>query len=296
MTTIFKALGKHYFTVPHCPIAVQTVAAASCPQHEHDLTDVIHYHDFAELVVVTSGSGTQVINKMEYPVSAGDVFLLQGFCGHAFREREKVGLLNIQFAPAALPLPLVFLRKIPGYNVMFQLEPTMRTPRSFKHRLRLDEEELSQLAAMTGALQGELFRKDAGFEAAAFNRLLEIIIFVSRRHSAIHADNQAALVRMGDVISRLESDFAADWTLAKIARIAKTSPNNLLRLFKAATGESPIDCLIRIRLQRAAEMLVSSDLSVTEIAFACGFHDPNYFTRRFTLFFHQSPRDHRKSR
>lgn len=290
---IVKAIGEHYFSAPHCPIAVAAVSAAPVPQHEHDLTDILHCHDFAELVVVTAGNGVQVINRVDYPVAAGDVFLLQGFSEHAFREREKVSLLNIQYAPERLPLPLAFLRKIPGYNVMFQLEPTLRTPRSFKHRLHLEPDDLAAVVEMGLRLRRELEERAAGFEAAAFSLLLELITSVSRRYSVIHADNHAALVRMGEVISRLESDPAAAWTLAKIARLAKTSPNNLLRLFKAATGDSPIDYLIRLRLRRAAELLTSTDLSVTEIAFECGFHDANYFSKKFSSLYRLAPRQYR---
>jgi len=287
-----KALGKHYFAPP-CPIAVTTVSAAATPRHEHDLTDVMHYHDFSELVVISAGEGIQIINGVEYPVSGGDVFLLQGFSEHAFRGREKISLVNIQFSPSLLPMPLAFLRKIPGYNVMFQLEPVLRSPRNFKHRLHLEESELSKLEGIVMRLKDELQKQSAGFEAAGFGILLELIIFISRRHSEIHTHNNAALVRMGDVISRLERDYAASWTLKKIARLARTSPNNLLRLFKAATGESPIDYLIKIRLHRAAELLAGSDLSVTETAFRCGFNDSNYFSKKFNSFYQMPPRKYR---
>ena len=291
-----KALGKHYFVSTHCPLAVTTVSASATPQHEHDLTDIMHYHDFAELVIISSGKGIQVINNVEYPVVGGDVFLLQGFSEHEFRGREKISLINIQFSPALLPLPLAFLRKISGYNVMFQLEPVLRSPRNFRHRLHLERHELSMVESIAMRLKEELKKQSAGFEAAAFGLLLELITFISRRYSEIHADNNAALVRMGDVISRLESDYAARWTLTKIARLSKTSPNNLLRLFKAATGESPIDYLIKVRLRRAAELLDSTNLSIAEIAFECGFSDSNYFSKKFRSFYQTPPRKYRDER
>lgn len=292
MNTI-KAIGEHYFATPHCPIGVTTVAAAPTPQHAHDLTDVLHYHDFAELVIITGGAGVQVINKVEYPVVCGDVFLLQGETEHAFRERSRVSLLNIQFAPELLPMPLNFMRKIPGYNVMFHVEPALRSPRNFKHRLHLEPRELSMAEDIVFSLRDELQSGTAGFEAAAFSLLIKLITFVSRQYSVINANNRSALVRMGDVISALESGYRQKWTLAKIARLAKTSPNNLLRLFKAATGEAPINYIIRLRLSHAAELLHISNLSITEIAFECGFHDPNYFTKKFTALYHMTPRQYR---
>lgn len=293
MNTV-KALGKHYFVSPHCPIAVTLVPAAATPRHEHDLTDLMHYHDFSELVIITTGEGFQIINGTEYPVRGGDIFLLQGFSEHAFRGREKLSLINIQFAPSLLPMPLAFLRKIPGYNVMFQVEPVLRSLRNFKHRLHLEKSELLMLEEIVMRLKDELQKKSPGFEAAGFGILLELITFVSRRYSEIHTGNNAALVRMGEVISRLENDYASPWTLSKIAAIAKMSPNNLLRLFKAATGESPIDYLIKLRLRSAAELLTATDLSITETAFRCGFNDSNYFTKKFTALYQMSPRQYRK--
>ena len=296
MKKALQAMGKHYFTATHCPISVMRVSAGIGPQHEHDLTDLAHYHDFAELVVITDGRGLQIIDQVEYPVIAGDVFLLQGFTEHFFRERHAMSLMNIQYAPALLPLPLALLRQMPGYNVMFQLEPNLRTRRTFKHRLHLEAPEIAELIRTAESLREELRHHEPGFETAALTRLLEIITFVSRRYTAIHADNRAALVRMGEVISRLETDFAAPWTLPKIAKCARTSPNNLLRLFKAATGDSPMDYLRKVRLQRAAEQLCATDRNITEIAFACGFNDPDYFTRRFTIFYGVSPRAYRRIR
>jgi len=294
MINAYKALGKHYFLSPHCPIAVQTVSAATGPQHEHDLTDIMHYHDFSELVIVTAGKGVQVINQVEYPVMTGDVFMLQGFCEHAFRDRRKISLMNIQFSPSLLPLPLGFLRKVPGYNVMFQLEPVLRNQRNFKHRLHLADKELAGLEKMAIRLQKELQKKAIGFEAASVGILLELITFVSRRYSELHNDNNAALVRMGKVISQLESNYTASWTLAQIANVAGMSSNNLLRLFKAATGESPIDYLIKLRLNSAADLLAATDLSITEIAFRCGFNDSNYFSKKFAMLYHMPPRQYRK--
>jgi len=295
MTNAIKATGNHYFTASQCPIAVVKVSAASTPQYDYDLTDIVHYHDFSELVIVTAGEGIQLINNVEYPVECGDVFLLQGFSRHAFPQREKVSLINIQFAAETLPLPLAFLRKIPGYNVMFQLEPTLRSRRSFKHRLHLDQSKLQQVLEMVEKLRVELNGSLTGFEVAALSLLLEIITFVSRQYSVIHADNYSAMVRLGHVISKLESDFASPWNLTKIAKLAKSSPNNLLRLFKAATGDSPIDYLIKVRLRHAAELLLTTDMTITEISFNCGFNDPNYFTKQFTAIYQMSPRKYRNT-
>lgn len=290
-----KALGAYYFENPELPVAVAEVRAAAETQHAHDLTAREHCHDFSELVLITAGSGSQFIDGAEYPVTAGDVFLVRGRSSHCFPDRRQVSMLNVQFDPERLALPYGFLRQIPGYNVIFQLEPTMRGYRGGGNRLRLDRNGLALAEEQIRQLRTELKQRTPGYEAAALALLLELIVFVSRRYGGSPAPNHAALLRMGEVISRIERDYASPITLARLAAIACTSPNNLLRLFRTATGSSPIEYLLKVRLRRAAELLRKSALPVGEIAAQCGFNDSNYFTKRFRSLYGESPRNYRNS-
>ncbi len=289
------AAGKNYFASDECPIAVRIIRDSGLPQHEKDYTLLPHLHDFAELVIVTGGSGTQVVNGIEYPVSPGDVFLLQGYCEHFFREESAVEMINVIFDPGRLPLPRRFFGKLPGYQVIFRLEPSLRNRRNFKHRLHLDQAGLAASESMARRLASELGEREAGFEAAALGILIELITFVSRHHASQHAGNRAALVRLGEVISRLERDFTGRWTLARIARAAGTSPNNLLRLFRQATGDTPIDYLVKLRLRRGAELLADRRHSIAEVAEAAGFRDSNYFAKKFRVLYGMSPREYRRT-
>ena len=288
-----KAFGTYYFENPALPIAVSEVRAAAEAQHAHDLTAREHSHDFSELVLITAGSGPQLIDGTECTVSAGDVFLIQGHTRHCFPDRRRISMLNVQFDPEHLALPDDFLRQIPGYNVIFQLEPAMRNNRSGENRLRLDREELALAEERIRRLRAELERREPGYEAAAFAQLLELIVFVSRRCGSSRAPNQAALLRMGEVISRIERDYASTLTLKRLAAVACTSPNNLLRLFRTATGTTPIEYLLEVRLRRAAELLRRTGLPVGEVAARCGFHDSNYFSKRFRMLYGRSPRSYR---
>lgn len=60
------------------------------------------------------------------------------------------------------------------------------------------------------------------------------------------------------------------------------------------TGLSASRYIQSIRLQKAIDLLRSSDLNISEVAYEVGFNDPKYFSRLFTKEFKQSPRDFRK--
>ena len=68
----------------------------------------------------------------------------------------------------------------------------------------------------------------------------------------------------------------------------------LYRKLKNLTDLSARDFIRYVRLQRAAQLLKNSQLTVSEIAYQVGFNDPGYFTRCFKKQFNQSPLSYAK--
>lgn len=73
------------------------------------------------------------------------------------------------------------------------------------------------------------------------------------------------------------------------------SVNAYARLFKDQTGYSPRKYLSRMRIEKACNLLHHSELSIEQIASACGFADRYYFTRVFTQTMETSPGAYRKN-
>jgi len=72
------------------------------------------------------------------------------------------------------------------------------------------------------------------------------------------------------------------------------NPNYLSRKFKETAGIGVHEYLVFTRLQHAALELVTTEDSVTEIAFRCGFSDSNYFKDAFKKKYGLTPRAYRK--
>ena len=119
------------------------------------------------------------------------------------------------------------------------------------------------------------------------------MVFLSRSYTSSDTTEAHALLRVGNVIGALENDFSKDWKLDELLKIAHMSRSNLMRVFRKATGQTPIEYLVRLRIQRAMELLNSTDLSITEVAMEVGFNDSNYFTRQFRRILGESPRQFR---
>lgn len=81
----------------------------------------------------------------------------------------------------------------------------------------------------------------------------------------------------------------AENTLAKLANTLHLSQMQLYRKIKALTGLTPSLYIRSVRLQKAMELLKTTDLTVSEIAFQVGFNDPAYFSRAFSEAFGHPP-------
>jgi len=99
--------------------------------------------------------------------------------------------------------------------------------------------------------------------------------------------------RMSAVLRYMAAHSAAPHTVAGLARMARLSPYHFLRSFKAVTGVTPHQWLLRARLRAAAEKLTASKAPVTDIALEVGFDDLSNFTRTFRAEFGAAPRQYR---
>jgi len=288
--------GIHYFDSSGFPLAVRRVRTdpAHTPSHPHDLTEVEHRHDFCELVVVTQGNAMHWLEQSDFPVTAGDVFLLQGQQRHYFHDRKNLELINIMYDPDRIGLPENELRKIPGYCAMFMLEPSYRRRHRFASRLHLKRIALSHVEQLTGEMEKECVEKTAGYEVVLRAKLLELIAYLSRSYNATETTEAHALIRVGHVIGALENDFSRNWKLDDLLKIAGMSRSNFMRVFRKATGQTPIDYLVRLRIQKSISLLRNTDQPIIEIALESGFNDSNYFTRQFRKLTGESPSAYRK--
>ncbi|WP_123041078.1 AraC family transcriptional regulator [Cohnella candidum] len=82
-------------------------------------------------------------------------------------------------------------------------------------------------------------------------------------------------------------------TLPELSKHTGLSKQHLNYLFKKETGCPPVDYFLRMKMQRAGQMLDLTDLSVKEVCGAVGISDPYYFSRLFKKMMGVSPTEYR---
>ena len=67
----------------------------------------IHTHDFIEIVYVTGGSATEIVNDGEYEVKRGDLIFINYRSTHRFSVHDELSYINICFKPEAVADKLI---------------------------------------------------------------------------------------------------------------------------------------------------------------------------------------------
>lgn len=120
------------------------------------------------------------------------------------------------------------------------------------------------------------------------HRLGDQAQFVAR---PLPLDETARLARLMD---QMRADPAADWTLASMADRAAMSARTLQRQFQQSLGMSPLDWLIRERVEHARQLLETTKRPLGRVATLAGFGSDESFRRHFRLATGVSPLAYRK--
>ena len=81
----------------------------------------------------------------------------------------------------------------------------------------------------------------------------------------------------------------------KVAELCGMKTSAFSRCFKKGNGITFRDYLIGYRIKNSCRLLLNPGVSVSDIAYAAGFHDPSYFTRTFRRLIGMSPSRYRES-
>ena len=103
------------------------------------------------------------------------------------------------------------------------------------------------------------------------------------------------VLRLRPVISYIDEHFREKIYIEELSAMINVSPDYFTKMFKESIGKTPIDYINGMRVNSAMSLLCTTEMSMTEIAEAIGFCNPNYFHKIFKQYMMTSPLAYRKS-
>ncbi|HEY3323615.1 MAG TPA: AraC family transcriptional regulator [Planctomycetota bacterium] len=286
--------GDHFFKSSGMPLIVLDTRHGDRPVEPHA-------HSFIELVLFAEGASVHEYAGKRYTLTPGDLFVIHPGEPHAYISGRRARVYNCLFMPEILRPDLDYLRRMDGFFDLVMVEPFFRSETGLRSVLHLDTPTRLRVVELLGEIIREIEHKRPGFEAASRSMLIQVLVLVARfrtQNSAATKDSAAedlsgkrALVHQ--CIRFVEEHYPEEIRLENLAGQAFLSPEYFSKIFKRLTSQTPIEFVNAVRLDKARQLLVTTALPITEIAWRTGFHDPNYFARQFKKATRRTPGQYR---
>lgn len=249
------------------------------------VTPALHDHDFAELFLVTAGTGLHLVNGRRLVLECHDLVLLRPADTHTLR---PVAAPAADFAIINLAFPVEtvgFLAARYFADTADFWGGTGATPVIFH----------------LGAGQGERRRAALTQLGDAPRTRLALERFLLELLSELYAPVAAgALAGCPDWLQAAWRQYRTPELFREgprgLARLSCRTLEHVARVLKQHTGRSPGDWVNDARLEYAAARLAGAGDSIQEVAMACGFRSLSHFYALFKARFQLSPRHYRLRR
>ncbi len=243
----------------------------------------LHDHEFGEIVVVMSGNGWHVLNGERQLITCGEVFYIRPEDRHAFEQVNDLYLTNVIYRPSERLLRPDRLEQLVSPGEAGE-----------RRRWQVTEDALEEIRKLLGALERETGSDDPLSDVMAESLFVQLAVMLRRHRFAIDGDDIPAEARFGHLLTYLRRHCSEDLALDELASRFGYSVRTLCRIFREATATTPHNFLVQLRLGRAMRALKTTADSITDVAFASGFNDSNYFSSCFSKATGFSPSEYRR--
>ncbi len=254
----------------------------------------LHCHDYAELVVVVNGRGHHVVGSERYEICAGHAFVINEMVPHGFENADALELFNIVYNERYLLERFPDLLDLPGFQALFYIHPRMTPTLRFSRKLFLPPRSFNEVTDHLKRMESAWKSKAAGYKTQMVVSLMSVIADLSRIYDHGLGFSLEVTAGIARVISYIQNRFHEEVGLEHLAAIACMSPRSLDRQFKAMMGMRPIEYVNKVRVEKSLPLLRDPGQSISDVAYTAGFHDSNYFARRFRGHFGMSPREYQR--
>lgn len=249
--------------------------------------DKKRFHRFHEIFCITEGRCSVLIGRRIYRLQAGDMAVIPA------RTLHKTDYLSDgPHTKFVVSLTKETAAEIDGF-LGEQLTPMCLQAGS----VTIPTQRREAIYLLLGRMLYEQENQPPHAHSVAKACLCELLTSLLR-YRAQEAEHDGTpdegMERIHRVTGYLYEHLGEEITLPHLAAHFAVSPSHLSRTFKQATGFGLREYLVNLRIQRACELLLSTTLSITDIADKCGFNDSNYFGDAFRKAIGVSPRDYRK--
>lgn len=227
---------------------------------------VEHWHEHIEMHYIINGEAVFYRNHIPTHVKQGNLFIINS-------NELHVGITKTETFDALVMIFELnkFSEEIVNYNMIFQT-------------LVESDDKITELLL---AIRKEENQKKLGYKLALKGKIYELLTYLMRYYVVESITNKEYikrnknLNRLITVFTYIQENYTEPLSNYQLAKVIHLSEYRFCHIFKECIGQSPLNYINEIRLQKAYLLLQQKELTVTEIASVVGFQDFNHFGRLF---------------
>ena len=251
-----------------------------------------HWHEEAELTLITEGEGLYQIDLVDYEVKKGDILFVLPLLLHSVSLAQPQ---NEEMISETYVFHLNFLGGnstdicstryfVPIMNHELIL-PYLITP---KHPAYVS---IRKIFCQIASLYNE---EVPGYELALKGLFLQVI-FLLLQYSTKQAKNVlpeegTPADKLKNVLDYIEIHYAQTISVEELAKICCFSEYHFMRFFKKHMNMTCVEYVNNVRLEKAVELFEQGNTSILEVSLSVGFHNLSYFHRAFKNKYGMTPR------
>ncbi|MEI6521750.1 MAG: AraC family transcriptional regulator [bacterium] len=228
-----------------------------------------------------NGNGAYVRSSdVTLEMTTGRIYLIPAGVRFDYWTSQKCGQFYVHFDLPGISRPV--------YSELCDRPVAVRNDHELQHNAAKFGRYIQNGGIMTSSRECQLKSVLYGALAHYFDDIPE-----ERFTRALH--RATFMQPIGPAIKYIEENYSRQITITELAEICCLSPQHFVRKFGQATGITPIQHLHTQRVGAAAKLLLSTDITIDEIALRVGFHTREYLTRIFTRHTSMSPAAYRNT-
>ena len=241
---------------------------------------ILHAHPFCEIVIPENPFGYLLYNGRKIEVKSGCIYVINPHITHSEINRHPDNTASNQmFKYYVIKINHVIFKKTPD-NELICIEGA-KTFWMLRNYLKNAYD-----------YAGETDKSFTILNLACFyHAFLKLLADLGYTVTNVPRRYYSSLTQ--EVEYFISKNYNADIALEKLAAAYGVSHNALTRRFKAETGYTPKEYLLITRITAAKSLLSSTDMTISSIAYNCGFSSAAYFSLQFKKHEKYTPKEYR---
>ena len=244
-----------------------------------------HWHEEAELTLITKGSCIYQIDLIDYEVNEGDLLFIPPLLLHSIRHNRTADFCSETY---------VFHVNFLGGNTTDicstrYLTPIINHELSVPYHIPSAHSVYPSLRECFTKITSLYTEQPFGYEIALKSFLLQALFLLLQYSNPESATVSASSDKLKNVLDYIDLHYAEALSISELAKLCYFSEYHFMRFFKKHMNMTCIQYINNVRLEKAVELFEHGETSILEVSLSVGFHNLSYFHRAFKAKYHMTP-------